>query len=586
MTKSIKLFTLSAVAMFTLGLSSCNEFNEKGNFVVSFNGADGSAISVTADDIMKRYENTLEGVEAYYNAVYEVVLRYEMNQPVRSAKKDSLVNLAKTKVDDEKNKAQKNAETNKKSYDEELDILLKSHSVKTLAQLQAKFEIEQFKTYLEDDFYDTNLESLLTGTTLTVGGKKVELASYLNDVLPYHVKHILVKTSATNAEYARSAITKDEAVKLSGAVTRLAKENNNETFGTIAKSLPSDDEGSANNYGDLGIMSKNTSFVNEFKLGVYTYDSLFNTQVSAEDKAKLGLTSEAKLAKEKESLTKLGLGEIPYGAALDLSTYASKEKDQNGALVNDNNAAYYPRNIIWNMYFNKHNVSVITPKDVNLETGVLVDNAGYAALPGFKTVAQLGDKEVLCDEKGNPILAVRAGTSDYQGIHFIVVERSALVETTTGDNGSTLKEYYTTLMPGEAKFPKKADGKDKVVYVNYLVDNAQTYLNRSKALKDEIKAADKAIDTKMYQYFFNKTGAAIKDTEMSKKIDQYISSKIEGSAIETDNAYFKTWKEYTDMLGRQENARTRVIPTVCAAKFSDSTDAEFKLGGKCYNVKQ
>lgn len=583
MSKNTKLFTLSAIAVFTMGLTSCNEYYQKDNFVVSFNGTDGEAISVTADDILERYEHTLTGVKAYYNAVYDVVLRYEMNQSDRAAKKKNLVDLATTKVNDKKTLAQTNADTNKTSYDTELDTILKGEGVEDLDELQAKYETANFKEYLEDDFYDTNMESLLTGTSLKVGDKEVELASYLNDVLPYHVRHILVKTSATSGDYARSTITSQEAKNLASVATRLATLA--DSFGEVAKSS-SEDDGSKANYGDLGIMSKNTSFVNEFKLGIYTYDSIFNTSLEAEQKAKLELTTSEELKEELGSLTKLGLAKIPYKAITQLKELSEKEKDDKGELVNEGTAAYYPRNIIWNTFFNKHNVAVITPEEFDLASGVSSPIANLSDLGGFKEVPELGGQKVLTDEKGNPILVVRAGTSDYQGVHFIVVERSALVDKTTGANASTLEEYYSTLLPGDKDFPKNSDGTEKVVYVNYLVDNKQTYLTRSNSLKDEIKAADKSISEKIYQYFFTKSGATIKNAEMNKLVSQYITSTIEGNKIDTDNSYYKNWKEYTMMLERQDDERSqRLINTVCAAKFNDSNSDEFKVGGLCYYVK-
>jgi hypothetical protein len=59
-----------------------------------------------------------------------------------------------------------------------------------------------------------------------------------------------------------------------------------------------------------------------------------------------------------------GLGQIPFGAAVALADNADTIKDVNGNTVNEGNEAFYPRNVIFNKYFNKHNICVITPNAI------------------------------------------------------------------------------------------------------------------------------------------------------------------------------------------------------------------------------
>ena len=586
MKNKLKLFTLSAVSFIAMSLVSC-DVTEKGNVVIEINGT-----QITADEMYEQYKLTSTGTKAYFNAIYNVVLRYEMDN--YSSKKTELVNKAKSRVQGVKDDATNNASTNSTSYDDELDKLLDTNGVDDLDQLQTKFEDEAFKEYLEDKFYDDYIEYLKDGTPIDISNtdKEITPSSYLNEVLPYHVKHILVKVTASSGEYARSTITKDESIKLSSVITRLAKVSNNassETFGQIAKSA-SDDTGSAATYGDLGIMSKNTSYVDEFKLGVYTYDSLFNSQITTTaEKDKIGLTDTAsEINKYESQLEELGLGEIPYAAALALNKYADKTTDDLGEKVNDGASIYYPRNIIWNKYFNLHNVSVITNSDLDFEQF----NGGlpFTGLSGFKDITFNINgtpvvKNVLCDENGNPILVTRAGTSgdnSYQGVHFIVVQRSALV---AQQNGTSLSEYYTTYLPGSTNFPKNTDGSEKITYVNYLKDDKSSYLTRSDNLKDDIKTADPSISLKMYEYFFIKSGAKIKDSTVETQINKYINSTVISNKYSEDKEYEDSWKNYTNMLGVQSDSAKRKISTTCVVKFKDAYDEAFEKGGECYYEK-
>lgn len=585
MNKKTKLFSLSAVAFMSVALSSCDLF-EKENLIVSFK-TNNSEMSVSADEILARYKDTVGGTEAYYNAIYEVVIRQEMNAAKHSAKKAELVKKATTKVDDAKEEAENNAETNKTNYDDELETILKGKGCEDLKDLQSYFEADLFKEYLEDDFYDKYMDNLLKGDPIEINGTTINVNSYLNDVLPYHVKHILLKVSADSNDYVTGTISDKEAMNISSLIHRLGNVSaSTETFGQIAFTA-SEDTGSAANYGDLGIMSKNTSYVNEFKLGVYTYDSLFNETLNESVTKRLGLVNNNELSEQQASLEEIGLTAIPYGAADLLAEYANVTHDKDGELVNNGTASYYPRNVIFNQFFNKHNVGYITPQKLDPEGKVVpMDNDEIPS--AFQVCKELNDQKVLCDENGNPILVVRAGTgsddSGYQGIHFIVVQRDALIET---EDGTTLEEYYTTELPGSEDFPKNIDGEEKVVYVNYIKNSKKEYLTRSDKLKEEIKTADNSINIKMYQYFFKSANATIKDKQVATNIDTYIDSQFVSADITDTNKENDTWKAYVRMLERQEDVRDqRLIPTTCAVNFKGQPEELFGKDGLCYYVEK
>ena len=605
MNNKFKLFTLSALSCVVLGLTSC-DVTEKGNVVIEFkDGKSTTTQSITADEIYSQYGKTQSGAKAYYDAIYNVVIRHLMMNGAPEAKKNELITKAKTQVQGIKDQANNNADSNKTNYSDELEKLLDSNGVETLEELQTKFEDSLFKEYLEDDFYDWAIEYLKDGSVTdqmkevdAKGAQVLEAAafdpfdSYLNTLIPYHVKHILVKVSAAAGEYARATISESEATNIANAFKQLSTISATNTFGRIAKSI-SEDPGSKESEGDLGLMSKNTSYVNEFKLGIYTYDSLFNSETSTntDEIEKIGLvgSGDADMEQYKNQLETLGLGEIPFGAAVTLNEYAKVTKDDNGNSVNDNSAVTYPRNIIFNQFFNSHTISVITADSVNEYGEVEHDNA-YASSTGFQDVTFTINgspvtKTVLCDENGNPILVTRAsstGGNAYEGIHFIVVQRDPLINS-TGD--VSLSEYFTTYLPGNTNFPKDESGDEKICYVNYLKSDTSTYLSRSNTLKDEIKATDSNASYKLFNYFFNKSGATFKSDELKDVITRYIASNDVSSNNTKDKNYKDAWKDYTNMLGVQTNNQARKFPVTCAVKYKDANGmykADFEIGGECY----
>lgn len=597
-----KLLTVTSIALLSITLSSCGvtAIEDKGNILTFGNGE-----HVTANELLENYQTSQVGIEAYYNAINDVVARYIMtndSEIKNNGRYQELVDRAEVQVEDTKQEAEDNARTNGTNYEDELDTLLSSEGVEDLEGLQTKYENQLFKDYLQDKFYDDHMDNLLTGGSISVGNETIEVESYLNDTLPYHVKHILLNVEGSSSEYARGTLTATQAKTIYSLIRDLTFLGEGDNFGTLAKTY-SQDTGSASTYGDLGIMSKNTSYVNEFKLGIYTYDSLFNTSISDEEKAKLELTTAEDLSDEKEFLSQenQGISFIPYEAAQILNEYAEDEKDDSGELVNGGNTAYYPRNIIFNQYFNRHEISFITPEKVdggNLDGLTETDGLFYInnQKTSFKRInfgQEIGEKVVLCDEQGIPVMVTRAGTSSsssteegssgYEGIHFIVVQRSALDP--KGINDTTLEEYYSTEMPD-------ANGliNGKVVYVNAFVDDRSVYQQRINTLEDDIKQADPSISRKINQYWFIRSGAKIVNETVANKIDQYIIANEVGNKINDEIEYYDTWNTYYNMLNRQINERRRLVPMTCYVNFRNASNLDgdgdlFGKGGECYYVQ-
>lgn len=553
----------------TLALTGCNKdliVSDKGNIVTVTK--DDKELPLLIDSIFDEYLNEADGLSAYYNAVYEVVVRelFEKNQ---QTKRKEIYDRAELRVKDVKDQAKSNAEGGK-SYKEELESLLKTHNVEDIDELKEKFAYELMETELKDQFYDgsegTWIHSLSDQNWAELmSGDGDDYVGYLERRLPYHVRHLLVKVGAESSDYVTSKISRDDAIRLSSAVVALAERSGNATFGSLANAH-SEDEGSRDDFGDLGIMSTNTGYVNEFKLGVYVYEKLYNLNPDR-DADKIDMPNDAV-----DFFTNLGIGRIPYGAIEKLYEYRELEKSTLGKEVNDGDASYYPRNIIFNKYFNKHNVSVIVPNDVNEATkdGVGAVNAQYEQLVGFQNVPELGET-VLTDENQKVILVVRAGSSgSYEGIHFIVVERSGIVDIV---NDVSMAEYYTVEMPGSKAYPKTDDGKNKNTFVNFLRGDMSLYKGRADKIKSDVKTFDPNIRDRMFEKLVELLDVKFHDKALEAKLYEYLENQRGRDEEREERENVELWNDWVEQLELQEYIRdTRLIEEEYITAFKAGTD--------------
>ena len=111
--------------------------------------------------------------------------------------------------------------------------------------------------------------------------------------------------------------------------------------------------------------------VNEFQLGIYAYDAIqyHDGEKEVIDNG-LGLNdkfeSDADFLLDtdttvKSYFQKRGFAEIPYSVFKELGDVADLEANYDtGLSVEDGKAAIYPRNLLWNRFFNNHSIFVIT----------------------------------------------------------------------------------------------------------------------------------------------------------------------------------------------------------------------------------
>ena len=120
-----RLLTLSMVGLLTVGLASCSDVTQK--------EVDGKQVIVTigetnytADELLSDYAKDSAGVNAYYNAIYDVLVRdhveptNDMEQTVDS-KIDSFVKTVRS-----------NASSNGKTYKDQLSDELEKKGLESL----------------------------------------------------------------------------------------------------------------------------------------------------------------------------------------------------------------------------------------------------------------------------------------------------------------------------------------------------------------------------------------------------------------------------------------------------------------------
>jgi hypothetical protein len=618
----------SFIAAMALGACSPAVTNGKGN-LVGFEGHNGQDISIATDELYNEYKTSSSGISAYYDSIMEVLIRNAFAQNkkdgdvLKGIKKnyDQILNEAKNNVKNDKQTARENADTNGTSYKTEWQSILTGKNVEDEAELLQQYIYQIEKETIEDWYFDQN-EETLTKEYLGIGDDGKSTASdKASSKLPYHIRHILIKNEDGAKDFVRGSISANQAKLLSQTIQMLA--TGDKTFGEVA--LLKSEDTSNTSYGDVGIMTNSAAsgslgMVNEFQLGIYAYDAIYGrTTGNPVIEEGLGLTAEVK-----KTLNDIKLGELPYAKVVELGLAAEIEvQDSTGLKVGDGASALYPRNILWNKYFNRHNAFVITNAttaeyalgatndDFSLTVGEstyanTIDVKGYdetttkidfTKLAGFQADSVVGSGKVLKTTDGQTIIGVRSQF----GIHLMVVEKSIYDFKVGGTDKDavSLEEYYTTAVPGDNDYPTYDDGNkktDKKTYVNFIeTENKSEYNARATEVKNAIKNFDSTYDYRLYDLLSGRddeTRATLFDVEsdgykLLEEIDNYIDLQREKNLYDQEEGLEKVWRTYLELVELQEEYKEsgRVIPEGCKIGFTKSGDhdsKEYEKGGKCY----
>lgn len=508
MIKRKKSICLAIAALSAVSLSGCSSVTSNSEGYILTYTYNGKELSISTREIIDRYlnENRNDHAAAFYNALNEVVIRraFEEDGPLASFK-STVDNNATNDV----NYAKDQADEDGTSWSDYLDGQITDDSLTTEEKEQEFFlkkQYERMQTTVEEQYFE-NFSDYQKDSNDSTADLQDEYNllygtnGYIQNKVPYHIRHILVQVDASqDYGYSRGHISSDDAHQIYQVVTALA---NGTSFADTANLYTDDTGNKDSNTGTLNggeyIMDSSTPFVNEFKLGIYTYDLLLSDN-GYESDTKIYQTKLDNLhipKSVKNTLTDFGVSWIPYDIILELERVKDRTT-ANGVTVNDNDEDYYPRNIYFNKYFQNRNVAFITDEallsdsqlgytndyssfagdnwttvgmdkrndkvsgstvysDVNEEGHYLTSGVQSTSLDdtqksNFQEITiDSVTKNVLCDQNGNPIMVVRNQESS-SGIHFIVIERSAF--DTTGATQeepykATIEEYYAPVTPKE-----------------------------------------------------------------------------------------------------------------------------------------
>ncbi len=602
------------------------------------------------DEIYQLFDNSKGSAQAYFNVAKNILAQ------LVTPKTDTMLSNVDTKINDLKNTWKTNARTNNTSYKEEQEKTFDSENVEDLDELREKYISQQQVEKNSQDFYEINANGV-TDPSYTYYISEQMTKDYVTNQAPYHVSHVLVKVDASSdgEGYWNGKITADNAKKIGNAVRMLAS---SDSFGSVAQ-LVSEDEGSAKMYGELVTttegsqsvaMEKTTSYINEFKLGLYAYEAYLNPKTSKSEinnavRASLRVpgatattgdfnykndTAVKNLITDGTLVGKNGAFGIPLSKALTLGYIADVEKNiVDGSKVDYASETQYPRNILFNNYFNYHGVNFLYDDSDTYEAEFLADAIEVGAHSGetiltlndvknklpskyaeyeyvtgqlskidagkFKTVEGISDnlynydfdaftkKSVLTkiptskrilvekDTDTNPVIIVRGGSSGYQGIHFIVVNNDPFV------NSQNTYQYYRTNIPDASADPasaKSADYSTNPSLINYVkadINSNTTYNARRDAVVAAVKASDSNIDFRLYEENIKKFGAD-KFNELlgdyAGIINKYIEITKESSELGKNSSLDESWETYIQTLALQEEITPRgLVPEVCVSAF-------------------
>lgn len=358
--------TITAVSV----LASCNkseytypDASWKKGYIATLGGKD-----VSFADIYKLMEGTKDSSRAYFSTASSILAQ------IVTPRTDTMITTVDTAMDQQKQNWKSSASTNGTSYKEEMQKTLDSEGVLDEDALRdkkiANLQIEDNKNQYQSDSFGTDEDKDYSYRISEDYTKK-----YVDTMHPYHVSHILVKVDAASGGEGtyNGKISADNATKLGDVVKSLISTTSN--FAQTAYHFS--DDGSSSSYGDLfagtggTALDTSTSYVNEFKLGLYAYETYFNTNSSTTEKVKEALrvphgTVNQTVADKigETSFAKQKAYGIPATIALEMADVYNQTKSDSGYnTVSENKfdigESLYPRNVLFNNYFNNHALSFI-----------------------------------------------------------------------------------------------------------------------------------------------------------------------------------------------------------------------------------
>lgn len=647
-----KRFLSLALTICAISLSACSgEYTYPDNNWVEGKIATIGGKTYEYSEIYKYFDNSKASAQAYFTVAKNVAA--QLVTPVTDGIKSD-VDLKINKLHDT---WKSNARSNSTSYKEEQEKTFTSENVDSEDELRAKY-IADAQIKENSDAY-TRTTTLSTGDSYVISKEATE--KYVENTAPYHVSHILIRVDASSSGqgYYAGQISSDDAKQL-GNVTRMLTAG--DSFGSVAQ-LASDDSSSAVQYGEcwgdnqMSAMQLSTTYINEFKLGLYAYDTFLNPDTTTNESGNASndliratlrvpgkeVTSGDKTYDNKTNVadqigsTLVGQSKafgIPVSVAFTLQYLSEEEKNPvDGSTVQYASTDQYPRNILFNNYFNYRGVNfmyndaadydttfwkqygelifanestLLTMKDFK-EKGALSTKAyvkekvrEYTYVKNlldsmdasvFKTVGTIGDKLVGYDQ------SYLEGTSDTGAYASLGSGRQILCDTDghpiviarggsgSGDNGYQGIHF---IIVNNDPFVKDANGDYTNKYQYYRVNDPDTsktgFNSASYAEKPSFINFVKADQNSSTTYNKRKETVIkmIKDSDKNSDISLYESNKAKFKE--------KYGKDFdTTVLGDKADAINKYIKLTLASTTdsdNDTLDSSWETYIKELNLQQ
>lgn len=550
---------------------------------------------VTAADILGFQDNenaytflaTSEGAKAVYESVYGVLAKkyVEVTSAIEGAVKE--------KMDDWNTEVSNYANNNGVTTRDAVKTLLEQKGFETEKELEAHYLLDEQKEELASMFASSNTEPSVTNATGTT-----TLERYVAATSPMVVKQVLVKVSDSSDLATGSKISSTEVDKLTSVMKRLSLSGSStNSFKNIA--YEESDDGSSVRGGNLGIMDTYTSFVSEFKLGLYVSEIVQNREnwkISFDANDTFGAANfEDDLFGEDGVYANYNVNRVNVASVISAlayvqdDLYVSAQTAAGHTKEEDYDVQLYPRNVIYNRYFNFPGIQYLELdfSNVDEELAELVaemydtEDAEFIAEKVAAIKAsdfysglenenynRVNEDKLLVDANDNPLVLAK---SQY-GLHVLSITWSALDHLDgEGTNASSAVQY---LMYGSNASSVTVDTTYvKNTEFNFGYSNTTVAQNARKSeisgrIENYLKGGYSSVTTnsslydyEIYNYYFNKARTAgdveITNELVANAINKMISLSVESQNLKVDAAINNAWDAYIKSI--QANLEMREL---------------------------
>lgn len=466
-----------------------------------------------AEDNWAAIQNTTSGLNVAYEAIRKAVI--QTAYPAT----DSLNAAVELEVDQWEENVRAQAEQYGYTFTELRDATLDGMGLKDMVELEDYYLYDLQKTRISTLFYNTYRDDFA--------------AEWFAETSPYHVRHILFTLSDTSVSLYNDTLSETEANTISNTIELLSQgELETKNFRVVAASTANGDTTARASQGDLGIMDEYTGFVNEFKLGIYAYET-YSSALADQAAKKEAFGIPASL----DAYYSGGFNAVPLSVFSTLGDVADVTTD---SLGEDLEVEDYPRNKLFNYYFNKRLVQFIEVDKADLTNVPYTEVNFIAGQPATK---------ILTDDNGSPILMIRTS----YGIHLVVLEKSPY--------DADAEDYFTVLTDDNDAFDTyvELDPTNNEGEVDGRIQNYMNYGYGSGTTAPESKFTDYLL----YETYLAESDIEISDATLAGKIDAMINNARVYKSGQIVDATYTTWTTYIRTLEREtEVADDGLLPDV------------------------